>query len=80
MTTSISEVKYSILGNFNTFNSFNTDDEFIIAISLSVNGGNQNILIINFAGDIDLTNNIYNYFNKMIICFYFIFCNKDCNY
>ena len=62
MTTSISEVKYSILGNFNTFNSFNTDDEFIIAISLSVNGGNQNILIINFAGDIDLTNNIYNFF------------------
>ena len=62
MTTSISEVKYSILGNFNTFNSFNTDDEFIIAISLSVNGGNQNILIINFSGDIDLANTIYNYF------------------
>ena len=37
MTTSLNEVKYSILSNFNIF--FITDDEFIIAVSLSVNGG-----------------------------------------
>ncbi len=36
MTTSLNEVKYSILSNFNIFI---TDDEFIIAVSLSVNGG-----------------------------------------
>ena len=43
MTTSINEVKYSILSNFNILFSFITDDEFIIAVSLSVSGGNQNI-------------------------------------
>ena len=30
--------------------------------SVIIYWGNQNILIINFAGDIDLANNIYNYF------------------
>lgn len=40
MTTSINEVKYSILSNFNIFiQIFIADDEFIIAVSLSVNGG-----------------------------------------
>ena len=39
MTTSINEVKYSILSNFNILFIFITDDEFIIAVSLSVNGG-----------------------------------------
>ena len=39
MTTSINEVKYlsKILNNY--LISFITDDEFIIAVSLSVNGG-----------------------------------------
>ncbi|MGZ5470421.1 MAG: hypothetical protein ACXWE0_01985 [Nitrososphaeraceae archaeon] len=61
---SINEVKYSILDIILIclLNSFISNDEFIIADPLSVSGGNQNILIINFAGDIDLANNIYNYF------------------